>query len=241
MVKQLQWWYAYRDTDRDGMCQYMHGNDSGWDNATCFDQGYPTEGADLAAHLILQAEGLARIARILGKPDDEKKWQRQSRKQLRDLLRLGVKDHRFFSPISSRQDAPVTRSLLNYIPVILGRRLPEKVRRALLADLSPGGPFLTEYGYATESPTSPKYESDGYWRGPIWAPPTYMIFDGLVDMGETPLARTVARRFCDMCTREPGMWENYDALTGKGLRCPGYSWTAAVFLLLAEWLKENDG
>src|SRR4051812_47885388 len=30
---------------------------------------------------------------------------------------------------------------------------------------------LTPHGLATELPTSPHYLSDGYWRGPIWAPP----------------------------------------------------------------------
>ena len=29
-----------------------------------------------------------------------------------------------------------------------------------------------------------------------------------------------------------GAYENFDALTGKGWRAPGYTWTASVFLLL---------
>jgi len=35
------------------------------------------------------------------------------------------------------------------------------------------------------------------------------------------------------------MFENYDALTGRGLRDPAYTWTCSVFLLLAEWLAEQ--
>ena len=50
----------------------------------------------------------------------------------------------------------------------------------------------------------------------------------------------MAERFCDLCVKEPGFWENYDALTGKGLRCPGYTWTASVFLLMAEWLAAQE-
>ena len=49
----------------------------------------------------------------------------------------------------------------------------------------------------------------------------------------------IAQRFCDMCIQTNGFWENYNASTGKGLRCPGYTWTAAVFLLLAEWLANE--
>ncbi len=236
-----QWWYTFRDFDGDGMCQYHHGNNSGWDNATMFDQGYPTEGADLAAHLVLECEGLAYMAGVLGRPHEAAEWQRKAENQLSDLLRLQVKDNRFFSPLDGKGSAPETQSLLNYIPMVLGHRLPDAVRKALVHDLGPEGSFLTPYGLATEALSSPKYDPDGYWRGPIWGPSTHLIFDGLVDAGETDLARMVAQRFCDMCVGTPGFWENYDAQTGKGLRCPGYSWTAAAFLEMAVWLyRENS-
>jgi hypothetical protein len=234
-----EWWYEMRDFDGDGMCQYHHGNDSGWDNATVFDQGYPTEGADLAAHLVLQSEGLAYMARMVGKKVASLRWKKHSEQQLADLLAQGVKDDRFFSPLDGHSDAPETQSLLNYIPIILGRRLPKKIRKTVVSDLGPGGPFLTDWGLATESTKSPKYEADGYWRGPIWAPSTYLIFDGLLAAGEKELAILIARRFCNLCAQDAGFWENYDAITGKGLRCPGYTWTASVFLLLASWLDEN--
>ena len=230
------WWFEYRDNDEDGMCQYHHGNDSGWDNSTMFDQGYPTEGSDLAAHLTLQMEALSYMAELLGRHDESKYWKNRSNQQLDTLLEQGVNNNRFFSPLDTLNTAEESQSLLNYIPIVLGNRLPKEILEALLRDLSPGGPFLTDYGLATEAITSPKYERDGYWRGPIWAPSTYLIFDGLVSAGELELAKVVAERFCDMCEKDPGMYENYDALTGKGLRCPTYSWTAAVFILLAEWL-----
>ncbi len=241
MCRLTEWWYRLRDTDGDGMCQYHHGNDSGWDNATLFDQGSPTEGADLAAHLSLQCEALAFMAQALGKPDEAGAWRGRAHRQLQLLLELGVKEDRFFSPRDGADQAPETQSLLNYIPIELGHRLPPGLLHRLAADLSPGGPFLTRFGLATEAPGSPKYQPDGYWRGPIWAPSTYLIFDGLVDGGETELAETIAERFCDLCVGDPGFWENYDALTGKGLRCPGYSWTAAAFLLMAEYLRETAG
>ncbi|MBN1372102.1 MAG: hypothetical protein JW987_09170 [Anaerolineaceae bacterium] len=240
LARLTEWWYTYRDYDGDGMCQYHHGNDSGWDNATLFDQGYPTEGADLAAHLTLQCEMLAEIAFTLGKVKASKRWRERAEKQLDNLLEQGVKDNRFFSPLDGHRDAPPSQSLVNYIPMVLGHRLPKKIRAALLQDLGTEGPFLTPYGYASEAPASPKYTPDGYWRGPVWAASTYMIFDGLVDAKEFALARTVAERFCDLCVKEPGFWENYDALTGKGLRCPGYTWTASVFLLMAEWLAAQE-
>jgi glycogen debranching enzyme len=234
------WWYTFRDFDHDGMAQYLHGNDSGWDNSTVFDQGYPVEGADLAAYLILQCESLAFIAETIGRKKVALRWKNKADQQLTDLLSHSVKDDHFYSPLSGSHVAEESRSLINYLPIILGKRLPKQIRKALIADLGPEGPYLTSFGLASEPPSSTKYIEDGYWRGPIWAASTYLIFDGLIASGEFQLGKLIAQRFCNMCRREPGFWENYDALTGKGLRCPGYSWTASVFLLLAEWLESNS-
>ncbi len=236
LCRLTDWWYAQRDYDGDGMPQYHHGNDSGWDNATIFDQGFPTEGADLAAHLVIQCETLAFIANALGKNKASLRWMERAQQQLKTLLENGVHRQHFYSPLDGKSSAALSRSLLNYIPIELGGRLPPALLDHLCLDLEPGGPFLTDWGLASEFPSSPKYEADGYWRGPIWAPSTYLIFDGLVDAGKLDHAQIIALRFCEMCVHDPGFWENYDAITGKGLRCPGYSWTAAVFILLAQWL-----
>jgi putative isomerase len=234
-----EWWYIYRDFDQDGLPQYFHGNDSGWDNATVFDRGLPVEGADLAAYLVLQCELLGYIAETLGKKKSARLWKARAEKQLTTLLSHSVKDDHFISPITNTHEAEPSQSLINYMPLILGKRLPSHIRSTLIKDLQPGGPYLTRFGLATEPPSSIKYMPDGYWRGPIWAASTYIIFDGLLSSGEDELARLIAERFCDLCCQAQGFWENYDALSGKGLRCPGYTWTASVFLLLAEWLLGN--
>jgi glycogen debranching enzyme len=239
LCRLTNWWYSFRDFDHDGMPQYFHGNDSGWDNSTIFDQSFPVEGADLAAYLVLQCEELASIARTLGKDADADRWRARADQQLTDLLKHSIVNNHFISPLSGSHASNPSKSLINYMPLILGRRLPEQIRSALINDLKPGGPYLTQFGLASEPPTSVKYMPDGYWRGPIWAASTYLIFDGLLQVEENQLASLIARRFCDLCIQQPGFWENYDALTGKGLRCPGYSWTASVFILLAEWLAKN--
>jgi glycogen debranching enzyme len=38
---------------------------------------------------------------------------------------------------------------------------------------------MTPAGLATELPSSPHYEADGYWRGPVRAPATILVEDGL--------------------------------------------------------------
>ena len=236
LARWTRWWFDRRDRDGDGLCEYDHGNDSGWDNSTAFLRLPPVETPDLAAFLAIQCDVLADLARRLGRPDAEAaEWTRLADAQVsamdrelfdadgRPLVRAAY-THETFSP----------DTLLLRVPVLLGGRLPARLRAPLLADLE-SDRFLTEWGYATESPASPRYEHDGYWRGPIWAPSTLLLCDGLRACGRPDLARRAAERFCRMCAKS-GFAENFDALTGDGLRDRAYTWTAAVFLVLASEL-----
>jgi glycogen debranching enzyme len=149
------------------------------------------------------------------------------------LEELWLGDH-FIAKLALSGRVVESQSLILCMPILLGERLPVGVRASLAARIES---FLSEYGPATEHPASTKYVSDGYWRGPIWAPSTYIIVSGLERSGHRDLARRIAHRFCSLCTRS-GFAENFDALTGEPLRDPAYTWTSSVFLLLAEWLRE---
>jgi glycogen debranching enzyme len=116
------------------------------------------------------------------------------------------------------------------MPIALGEHLPEHVTTVLAGRIET---HLTAYGLATELPSSPHYLSDGYWRGPIWAPAVVLIEDGLRRGGHHRLADEVSARFRTLCEHH-GFAENFDALTGTGLRDRAYTWTASSYLLLAE-------
>jgi len=240
LCRNTEWWFAYRDHNGNGFPVYLHGIDSGWDNASVFDAGLPLEGADLAAFLVKQMEVLSEMAAALGKRGEAARWAERSQALLDKLLARRVKGNRFFSAQEGKERAKPVNCLLNRVPLILGKRLPEPVRCCCAKDLRPSGPFLTDYGPATQPPTSNLYQEDGYWRGPIWAPAVYEIVDGLIACEREKLAAEIADRFCRACARDGYMWENYNALTGEGNRCPGYSWTAAVFVLLCEWLAGRE-
>jgi len=238
LCRWTQWWFDYRDDDHDAMPQYNHGNDSGWDNCTVFEVGPPVEGPDLATYIIVQMEVLAEVAQILGKAQEADVWKSRAAIMLDLLLSHSWCRDRFVAPRSGDHEVFESDSLLLFLPIVLGDRLPRRVLTKLIAGLKEEGRFLTEHGLATESTTGPLYQSDGYWRGPIWAPSTMIIVDGLAAAGETEFARELARRFCDMAAHN-GMAENYDAITGAGLRDRAYTWTSSVFLILAhEYLRE---
>ncbi|MBV6647999.1 MAG: hypothetical protein KI790_21235, partial [Cyclobacteriaceae bacterium] len=233
------WWLGYRDFNNNGIASYLHGNDSGWDNASAFDQGTPLESPDLSAHLIKQMEALEKMARILGKTKEADDWQNKGQELLDKMLDHLVEDDLFIGKKSDGTVVP-SQSLLYYIPILLGDRLPKSIRKQMVKNLGDPEQFLTDYGLATEAVNSPEHKEDGYWRGPIWGPSTYLVFDGLISAGENKLAKMVAERYCKMCKQDPGMWENYDATTGKGRQGPAVTWTSAVFILFAGWLAKSQ-
>ena len=102
------------------------------------------------------------------------------------------------------------------------------------------GGLLTAHGVASESPQSAAYEPDGYWRGPIWAPTTYLVIEGLRACGRSDLAEAAATGFLDT-VRRGGFAENFEATTGLPLRDRGYSWSASVFLILARERATQGG
>ena len=64
------WYFKFRDDDGDGVPQYDHGNDSGWDNSTVFRVGPPVESPDLSAYLVMQVDFLSDVERELGKTEE---------------------------------------------------------------------------------------------------------------------------------------------------------------------------
>jgi hypothetical protein len=59
----------------------------------------------------------------------------------------------------------------------------------------------------------------------------YLIIDGLLSSGQKQFAKALANKFCNMCIQS-GFYENFDAVTGNGLRDPAYTWTSSIFIEL---------
>ena len=123
-----------------------------------------------------------------------------------------------------------THSLLNLLPIVLGDRLPRKVTERI-ADL-PIVDHLTEWGLATEPPTSRSLPTRR-----LLARPDLGSLDR-AGRGRPTSSRAYRpgrrhqRRF-RATVRKSGFAENFDALTGAGLRDRAYTWTASAYLVLA--------
>lgn len=226
LIAWTRFWLDDRRVPGRPLAFYQHGNDSGWDNATVFDRSRTVVAPDLAAFLILQLRELETLAELLGHPSAP--W-RIAADEIRAALFEQLWDETgFVARDAVTGEAAPRTSLLNCLPLVLGQDLPAPVASALATTIER---HLTAWGPATEPVDSPEYRSDGYWRGPVWAPSTVLIEDGLRRAGLAELADRVSAGFRAACERS-GFAENFDAVTGAGLRDRAYTWTASSYLTL---------
>jgi glycogen debranching enzyme len=228
LARWSRFWLDARRVPGHRLPHYHHGNDSGWDNSTVFDADRVVESPDLAAFLAVQLDVLADVADELQTAEGDA-WRAERDNLIEGLLAELWHDGGFSAVGLHSGRRSSTSSLLTKLPIVAASLLPAEVVDAVARDIET---HLTVWGPATQRVDTPEYESDGYWRGPIWAPSTVLIEDGLRASGHIELADEVSARFRRLCETS-GFAENFDAVTGEGLRDRAYTWTASAYLVLA--------
>lgn len=240
LVLQFNYWMEHTRADEHSLPSYAHGNDSGWDNASFFAEGGPVIGPDLPTFLALTARTIAQLAKREGYISQVAEFKRHE-DQLTSLLLSQLWDGNTFQVrLVHDQAKPLPdQSLIQFMPLLLGDKLPTEITAKLLQRFDELG-MVTAWGAATESPNSTFYEADGYWRGPIWAPTTLLIVEGLLAQNERKRACEIMQKYQHLCETS-GMAENFDAQTGAGLRDKAFAWTSAVYLRFAQLLANDFG
>lgn len=226
-------WERERNLDGDGLPCILNPNES-FDNTTENTLGGPVKPPETATYLVLQMEVLADVAGRLGYSKEALQWRERSETLLRTMLRVLWDDERkqFVSRRVGDGYVGPGDCVFPFVPLLLGRRLPETIRQALVEGLARPGRFITPYGLASEALSSPRYDGASYVKGPVWAPPNTFISEGLAAIGQEALAAEIRWSFCGACLKG-GMSENFDARTGSHRGDPSYTWTAAMYLWLA--------
>ncbi len=233
LVKMNNYWLRYRMGEKP-LPYYNHGNDSGWDNATVFEQGCPVIAPDLTSYLVLNCDALASIALRLNKEAEARVWNEKAQSLLKTLLAYLHDGQQFYTRLYEDEKRVESKSLINLMPILMGELLPSAVLEPLVGDLR-SAEYLSDCGFATEALSSDLYAARGYWRGPVWPMTTMLIVDGLRRSGKCELAQSAARRFVRLVERS-GMAENFDAQTGAALEDLAFTCTASVYLLLLDYL-----
>lgn len=247
LAKWTLWWFDYRDSDRDGIPQYSHPDESGWDDGSIFSKGVPVESPDLCAFLILQTEALGKMAGKLGRHFEEKIWMEKSKCLLRNMLKEFWDGEHFVAKLSGSHEIVGGRCVALYQPIILGKRLPADVLEKLIRDLSDENGYLCEHGIASEHPNSSLFEiQNGFCRGVVVSPVQLMMVLGIKESGEDDLAKEIAYRFCRKVARDGFSlchfpWDDPELVVAPSEKARNFvsdmsldtSWTAAIFLTLA--------
>ncbi|MEI2392984.1 hypothetical protein V8V55_24650 [Priestia megaterium] len=233
--KQVHFYFSYKDSNEDGICEYHHGNDSGQDNSTVFASPVVIDSPDLTAFLIKAMEMLSDFAERLEMPEEKIYWDKKADGLTQLFCTYFVEEGLPVAKITETGLPIESNSLLPLMSLVIGNRLPEDIKNNLVSTLN-SKRYLTEWGVATEAIDSPLYEDDAYWRGAIWGPTTLLLVDALEECGEMNLSEEIADKYCRL-TSKNGFAENFNARTGEPLRDRSFAWTASSFLYLAAKLS----
>ncbi len=225
MKRNTDWWLNLRGETPS----YYHGNDSGQDNSTCYDKSEHIETAELIALLSVQCSFLSEAAEILNYPTDKRVYKMLAK----ELAERAVKDYwdgeKLFTRLSETGEAYYCEALMPLRVVILEDLLPKEIQEYIVKRITEH--HLCRGGICSEAFDSEKFVEDGYWRGAVWAPDVVMFVYALRNLGYTDLANQIAENYKSSVTKY-GFSENTSALTGKQLRCKGYSWAANAYWVL---------
>ena len=255
LVKYHNWWYTFRDYDKDGLCEYGSTDgsliaakwESGMDNAIRFDKckildgsnySINTESVDLNSYLAKEKEYLSKIAKALKRPEYTK-WE-EGFKILSDRIRNNFYDEKsgYFYDIDAETGEFLNNALgpEGWVPIwceIATKEQAEKVIEYMMDSSR----FNTTVPLPTIDVSHPKFDpQNGYWRGPVWLDQLWFGVDGLNKYGYAKEANLLKRKVLNNCEglNKAGISirENYHPLTGEGLNAEHFSWSAAHLILL---------
>lgn len=248
LLAYYKWWYKKRDHDGNGICEFGSTDgtleaaawESGMDNAIRFDGArmlkngenawsINQESVDLNGYLAYEYTILKKFSKIL----NEKFEEPDMRGRIADYF-FDTKNGYFFDRQLTDGSFVREPGCEGYLPfwTKIATQQQWKMAKKTLEDKTK---FSTYIPFPTIAADNPKYDPNGYWRGPIWLDQTYYAIEGFRNYGEYAKADMYTRQVFDRLeglTADAPIYENYDTFTGKGLQASHFSWSAAHLLML---------
>ena len=249
LVKYHEWWYKYRDINKNKLCEYGSSDgslvaakwESGMDNAIRFDKSaiikidesnyaFNQESVDLNSYLYFEKLFIIKMANLLGDSKTADIYYTES-KTLKNLIETKMFDQKtgYYYDINTKTgDIINVQGPEGWTALFTGLSSAtdaEKVIKIML-DTSKFGTYIP---FPTAAKDDPEF-SEGYWRGPV-----YFAINALNNYGYKVEVDTytlqVFNRLEGLKEQSP-IKENYWPLTGEGMRVNHFSWSAAHLLLL---------
>lgn len=218
--------------------------ESGQDDLPNWDEAFfnPETGAltmnciDLNSLYALDSWCLAQIANYLEKQEDYRKYlnEYEEMKNLINSLLWNDKEGFYFDRHWNGMFS-TRKASSNFYPLLA--RIPDKKRALrIIKHLLNPKEFWGDYVIPTISRSDPAYKDQQYWRGTIWPPTNYLVYQGLKVYGFDAIASEFASRSSALFLRS---WENFqlcpenfDSRTGEAGGQRYQSW-GPLFALIA--------
>ncbi len=253
------WWWRMRDGDGDGLVEYGTSpvggglyrgtklaakDESSMDNSPTHDEArldpksWTLDCADVGLNSLLALDGemLALIAAELGEADEARRLARQAGAlKARIAERLWDEERRVFA--NRLWSGKFVRSLAptSFYPLLAGAARPEQAK-AMAALLEDPGKFGGEWLLPSVARDDPAFADNVYWRGRIWPPLNFLVYQGLKRAGfgraASRLAENGWRLFLGEWEKHRRCPENFGAVSGEALDQPDtdsfYGWGALM-------------
>ena len=203
--------------------------ESGLDNSPMFDDvpfnaaAGTLELADVAlnSYYAMDCEALAALAERLGKRKDAAAWRREHERVARRINEQlwdeahGLYCNRHWDGRFSNRWSPTS-----FFPLIAGVAPRDRAERMVREHLLNEREFWGRYVIPSIARSDPAYPDNDYWRGRIWGPFNFLVAEGLrryrFDDVAAEFAEKGLRMFMENWRADGGVYENYNADTGRG-------------------------
>lgn len=264
LVRWSAWWFEARDGNDNGLLEWGDALgeysgarlETGWDDTPHFD-GVEMSGTQMTADAVdlnalwsLDAMYLAKIARTLGRAADAKRHQAEH-EAMNDRINAHLWNEELGTYCSRNwQDTPagkpsfLTRvTPMNFYPLACGAATGRRAER-LLACLYRQDKFWGEWMLPTLPYDDPEWSKQDYWKGHVWPPPNYIVWEGVRQYADSAHRAEFAARsvklFMNGWEQARTCSENYRSDTGAPASHPHYTWGALFPLIGVEALCDVD-
>ncbi|EEO9710817.1 alpha-glucosidase [Salmonella enterica] len=212
------------------------------------------ESVDQASYMYSDNHYLAKIAAILGKPEEAEHYQTLA-KQLANYINTCMFDRQsgFYYDIRI-EDKPLANGCAGH-PIIERGKGPEgwsplfngaatqAHADAVVKVMLDPKEFNTFVPLGTAALTNPAFGADIYWRGRVWVDQFWFGLKGMERYGyrddALKLADTFFKHAKGLTTNGP-IQENYNPLTGAQQGAPNFSWSAAhLYMLYNDFFRKQ--
>jgi glycogen debranching enzyme len=187
--------------------------------------------------LIKSNKSLVKLYKILGKNNNRveqlNKWIAKSTKSVNSKLfneSIGAYVH--FDLVKNQQIMYCSSS--SFSPIFAG--IPDRERAKIMLKTMLDS-FGSEHMYlcASFDPRHKKFDSQRYWRGPVWINLNWMLYKGFKEYGFTTVADRLKNDALEL-VKEYGFYEYFECKKSKTPKAKGgyggenFSWTAALII-----------